>query len=1014
MDEKRSDHPIPDGYVQLKGSERRPPRRAKLAGDVDGSERFSVTIVLRRRKDGPAMPDFEYFTRTPPRKRTRFSGEEFTEKYGAHPDEIGAVEEFARKNGLVVKSSNATRRHVVVEGTANQFSKAFGVSFKRYELPPAPEHPSPKRKPALARRTTYRGRDGYIHVPRELAESIVGVFGLDNRPIGGRSNLQGDTPIANLASVAEAASVYKFPAPSASIGAQTIGIVCAAGGGVGFMQSDLNQTYSAIGATAPVVSQISPDPSVKNPAFTLTTTAAAGAGTSILSFNAAQKGAAGSYYAGGAMYSYNGKLYHLRVADSDATTITFNAYNPATQSWGFGFLTPIPANTPIYFNVDGETTQDLAIAGLAAVGANLACYFINDTQDGWVGMMGRVLVPEPGDFPTGVNPPSVISSSYYISGGDDPDGLAHDGVTTGLMDAISQAFQDATILGNGATICVATGDFGSNCGVGSEIGDPTVGDGYAHVQYPASDPWVLGVGGTTLGQYLPAGSSAPQWVEFAWNAPFQDPNYPWGAGGGGISDHFPAPSYQAQAGIPNSINPGITAPNPSTIKPPTAFKATGRGVPDVAANANYRTGFSGIAMGGVLGGQIGNGTSASAPLWAGLIALLNSNAGINIGFANPTLYTLGAGAFNPINPLWRDPTYPQLATCPTDNANSGIPGYPTKSGWDAVTGLGSPNGMAILSGFEAQDEVNILGGYQSPDIILTDLTINQPVPIGGQPNGKSDTLLVPSTNYGFSAKINNDGPNEATGVMVRFWAIPGGLSASGTMVGTPQTVNIPANSTVIVNASAPFQSAPAGGHTCAAVSIYSPTTGCAVDATTALDIPDPGSSMTHRCSAWRNTDSSGAGSNGAYRFQLGLVPLPVHSAEPIRLTVTTKHVPVEILKTPALSKIADTLRVMGARSNQPLYLIPDVLQRLAAADAGDTVKGVHGIEVKPGGKGEWSLHLARGAGENSLEVSGQVPKTAKKDDVLLVHVAARYPRIEKRPARTVEFLQFVYVTNRKR
>jgi hypothetical protein len=81
----------------------------------------------------------------------------------------------------------------------------------------------------------YRGRDGFIHVPQELAESIVGVFGLDNRPIGGRSNLPGDTPIANLISVVQAAALYNFAAPSASIGGQTIGIVSASGS-VGFMR----------------------------------------------------------------------------------------------------------------------------------------------------------------------------------------------------------------------------------------------------------------------------------------------------------------------------------------------------------------------------------------------------------------------------------------------------------------------------------------------------------------------------------------------------------------------------------------------------------------------------------------------------------------------------------------------------------------------------------------------------------------------------------------------------------
>ncbi len=996
---------IPEGYVQLKGSERKLPRKVKVAGEVDGQEKFPVTIVLRRRTDGPAFPDVDYFTKTPPRRRARLSHDEFTEAYGAHPQEIQSVEEFAKKNGLTVKSTHAGRRHVVVEGTAQQFSKAFGVSFKRYELPPAPRRkPGP---PARARR--FRGREGFIHVPKELAGSIVGVFGLDNRPIGGRNGLPGDTPITNLISVAQAGIEYNFPAPGVAIGGQTIGII-SAGSGVGYVQSDITQTFSSAGVSVPTVYPVAVD-SVQNLGAQLTTTVAAAVGGSTLTFASTGTVGNGSF----AQYNYtDGNTYFLQVTAVTATTMTIQAWDPVSQSWVAGFVTAVPLGTIVYFNLDGETTQDLAIAGLAAAGANLACYFLNDSQMGWVDLMGRVLHPEPGDFPAGVNPPSVLSSSYFISGGDDPDGLAMYGATTGVMEAISQAFQDATLLVTGPTICVATGDFGSNCGIGSEVGTPTQGDGYAHVQYPASDPWVLGVGGTTLGQYLPGGSSPPQPVEFPWNAPELDATYPWGSGGGGVSDYFPVPSYQANAGIPNSINPGIVAPNPSTITPPSPFNATGRGVPDVAANANFRTGFSGICFGGVPGGQVGNGTSASSPFWAGLIAVLNSNAGFNIGFANPTLYTLGAGAYNPINPLWADPAYPQLATAPADNSNSGIPGYPTGAGWDAVTGLGSPNGMEILTGFEALESVYILGGYQSPDVILTDLSTSQPVPIGGLPGGRWDTLLEPSTNYGFSANVHNDGPAEALGVVVTFWAIPGGVGTSGAMVGTPQTVDIPARSTMTVNASAPFTSAPLGGHLCAVVSLYSPSTGCAVDAMTALEIPNPGYSMTHQCSAWRNTDSMFAMMGSKFHFGIGLGKLQIHFEEPIVLGITTKHVPAEILRIPAVARIADTLRAVGAKSNQPLYLLPGVLQTVKTVDLRQTVKGVRGIDVRPGEKGEWLLLPHRGAEQTQLEITGQVPAAANKGDVLLVHVSAQYPRMKGRAARTVEFLEFVYVTDKKR
>ena len=80
--------------------------------------------------------------------------------------------------------------------------------------------------------------------------------------------------------------------------------------------------------------------------------------------------------------------------------------------------------------------------------------------------------------------------------------------------------------------------------------------------------------------------------------------------------------------------------------------------------------------------------------------MLDSNLKSNVGFANPTLYKLGPEAFNPVNPLWRDPAHPHLAECPANNSNNGIPGYPTGPGWDACTGLGSPNGMALLHAFQ--------------------------------------------------------------------------------------------------------------------------------------------------------------------------------------------------------------------------------------------------------------------------------------------------------------------------
>ena len=284
-------------------------------------------------------------------------------------------------------------------------------------------------------------------------------------------------------------------------------------------------------------------------------------------------------------------------------------------------------------------------------------YITTGDQPGWVQAIGRVAHPNATD-----SHPSVLSSSWFICDGDDPAGMADQGVTTAFINAVTAAFQDAAI--QGVTVCIASGDRGT---------DSHVGDMKAHVQYPASDPWVLAVGGTTIGNV--SGSS---FDEYVWNDPGADPFHTnWGTTGGGVSAFFPVPSWQANAGVPASLND------------PTHH---GRGVPDVAGNANNASGYSGIVWsGGTAPPPPGNGTSASAPQWAGLIAVLNAALGVNLGFVNPAFYALGSSYFRDIVP----------GAGPADNSNSGAPGYRAGPGWDACTGWGSPNGETLLAGLRS-------------------------------------------------------------------------------------------------------------------------------------------------------------------------------------------------------------------------------------------------------------------------------------------------------------------------
>jgi kumamolisin len=137
-----------------------------------------------------------------------------------------------------------------------------------------------------------------------------------------------------------------------------------------------------------------------------------------------------------------------------------------------------------------------------------------------------------------------------------------------------------------------------------------------------------------------------------------------GATGGGVSDVFALPAWQSAAGVP-----------------PSANKDGGRGVPDVAGDADPNTGYNILVDG--QSGAIG-GTSAVAPLWAALVALINQSNGKPAGFVNPTLYASGDSSGD-----FRDIT----------SGNNGA--YSAGPGWDACSGLGSPNGAKLAARFEA-------------------------------------------------------------------------------------------------------------------------------------------------------------------------------------------------------------------------------------------------------------------------------------------------------------------------
>ncbi|MGB7759309.1 MAG: S53 family peptidase, partial [Bryobacteraceae bacterium] len=288
---------------------------------------------------------------------------------------------------------------------------------------------------------------------------------------------------------------------------------------------------------------------------------------------------------------------------------------------------------------DGEVTLDIEVAGAVAPGATIAVYFTPNTTDGFIDALNQAVHDT-------LRKPSVISISW--GGPEDPGGQVDQQFTQGL----NQAIQDAAQLG--VTVCCAAGDDGSP-------DMPLKGwDKKPHADFPSSSPFALACGGTKLSAAKGAISS-----EVVWNEGVKA-----GAGGGGVSNLFALPSYQDGAKVPN-------APNGSA----------GRGLPDVAGNADPETGYKVFLAGKQ---QVIGGTSAVAPLMAGLIALINQSLahktpGATAGFLNPFLYSSAAAAFRDITTGNND-VYGKL---------KGL--YTAGPGWDACSGLGVPDGAKLLA-----------------------------------------------------------------------------------------------------------------------------------------------------------------------------------------------------------------------------------------------------------------------------------------------------------------------------
>jgi len=470
--------------------------------------------------------------------------------YGATASDVRLVSDTLGAYGLTVVHSDPGARSLHMGGTVSQMEQAFQVKLMKYT------HPN----------GDFRGRTGYIHIPAELKDAIVGIFGLDARrmidrkkpPTVRRDVNESLAPHRAWFFPSELAQHYQFPEGDGT--GQTIGILEFDGG---YFEADLEKFCSIAKVPVPKVIPISVD----------------------------------------------------------------------------------HTSTSVRNDADVEVMMDVEIVAGICPKATIPVYFGKFTERGWIDILDTAIHDK-------VNMPSVISVSYGLAEGQNV-------WTTAAMAAVNDAFKKAALLG--ITICISSGDDGS---------DAQVGDGYAHISFPGSSPYVLCIGGTNLSK------SNGSFVEVGWKDGDGLRADGGGASGGGVSVAFGPPSWQNDVSV-HSVNPGA--------KP-------GRVVPDVAAHAETDGNSTGYFI--VVEGQSARngGTSAAAPLWASLIGRCNQQLGSQrVGYLTPLLYQSAGKGNGSIGSLGcNDITQ-------GNNTSAAIGGYTAASGYDAVTGWGSPNGTQLLA-----------------------------------------------------------------------------------------------------------------------------------------------------------------------------------------------------------------------------------------------------------------------------------------------------------------------------
>jgi hypothetical protein len=672
--------PRPARSFSLAGSERPRPDTHRHMGPFDPAKIIGVTVLVRSRPGSPPLPDLDDWHNAPLAERRALTREEYAGRHGADPADLHAVAQFASQHGLHVAESHVGRRAVTLEGPAEKLGAAFGVELQEYEAPVHTGGPRPGSAavtPTEPATYTHHGYDGQVMLPKELGGIVVAVVGLDDRIRGVRAGgpTAGGNDPAGAAFISPVALAQHYNFPTSGAKDQTIGVFAGPGGA--YQASDiLNHYFPSLPSgytTAPKLHDVD--------------------------------------------LTISGTLYQNNV--SAVTSLTVAQINAGQ---GGGIL---------------ELTQDISTSATIAQGATVNIYFNDNTEQGWLVFLSRVLQPE---TETG---PSVVTVSWVFELGDDSSYIGtrtNNPLTpsSSIVDWMTPQFQALAAVG--VDVFIAQGDWGADNWFPLSGTAPRAPDGKSHVMYPGTDPWVTSCGGTVVGT-----SEEWTWGDTYTTSSFGSAASNRAATGGGVSATFPAPLYQTSAGITGATD------SASTVQ-------SGRGVPDIAGMVAFSQVFfvnTSITYNFI-------GTSCVAPFYAGLAAVIKSALGRDLGPWNDTLYALKDVAFNDItkgnNDSGDTPTnvaaaFAALKAPPYTGTTPDAPYFSATSGWDACTGLGSIDGTKLLNGIASLlynptfyfqvnkgsfglDEVNVDADFTNPTpmwLVLEGFTPNAVVAAGITP-----------------------------------------------------------------------------------------------------------------------------------------------------------------------------------------------------------------------------------------------------------------------------------------